>query len=233
MQLVLLSANATISLMYEIEIKTLLGEKEKADAFRKSLLAEGAQLSGTDSQLNHYFEGEVAQLFDKVKDVVTEQLDTLEKVLNKGSNHSVRTRQKNDGTVLLVAKASIDEGTSANAVSRMEFESAVPLTLDELDALLLDAGLSYQAKWSRDREEYSYGDIAITLDRNAGYGYLSEFEKVLENEEEVASAREELLEKMGCFGLQELPQDRLERMFAFYNANWPEYYGTDRVFVVE
>ena len=226
-------ADATISLMYEIEIKTLLGEKEKADAFRESLLAEGAQLAKTDSQLNHYFEGGVERLFDSVKEAVTDQIETLEEVLAKGSNHSVRTRQKNDGTVLLVAKASIDEGTSANAVSRMEFESAVPLSLDELDELLLKAGLAYQAKWSRDREEYSYGDIAITLDRNAGYGYLSEFEKVLENEEEVAAAREELLEKINHFGLEELPQDRLERMFTFYNQNWPEYYGTDKVFVVE
>jgi len=219
--------------MYEIEIKSLLGEQKNADAFRKSLLAEGAKLTGTDSQLNHYFKGGVEKLYDRAKDVVIEQLDILEKVLTKGSDHSVRTRKKNDGTVLLVAKASIDEGTSANAVSRMEFESPVDLSLDALDKLLLDAGLEYQAKWSRDREDYSFEDIAITLDRNAGYGYLSEFEKILKNEEDVSEAREQLLKKMQHFGLEELPQDRLERMFTYYNSNWPEYYGTEKVFVVK
>lgn len=219
--------------MYEIEIKSLLGEKENADTFRESLLTGGARLKNTDSQLNHYFEGEIHRLFDNVKGIVEDHLDTLEKVLTQGQNHSIRTRQKNDGTVLLVAKASIDEGTSANAVSRMEFEGAVSLTLEELDELLIKSGLGYQAKWSRDREEYSYSDISITLDRNAGYGYLSEFEKVVKDEANVTKAREELLEKMSEFNLQELPQDRLERMFAFYNQHWPEYYGTDRVFFVE
>jgi len=33
--------------------------------------------------------------------------------------------------------------------------------------------------------------------------------------------------------VEELPQDRLERMFAYYNKNWPEYYGTEKIFVIE
>ena len=36
----------------------------------------------------------------------------------------------------------------------------------------------------------------------------------------------------GC-GLVELDQDRLARMFEFYNSNWEDYYGTDNVFIVE
>jgi hypothetical protein len=38
---------------------------------------------------------------------------------------------------------------------------------------------------------------------------------------------------MAKLGVEELPQDRLERMFAHYNAHWPEYYGTEKVFVIE
>ena len=34
-------------------------------------------------------------------------------------------------------------------------------------------------------------------------------------------------------GVEELAQDRLERMFAYYNANWPTYYGTEETFTVE
>ena len=38
---------------------------------------------------------------------------------------------------------------------------------------------------------------------------------------------------IGDLEVEELDQARLERMFAFYNANWRDYYGTDKVFVVE
>ncbi len=34
-------------------------------------------------------------------------------------------------------------------------------------------------------------------------------------------------------GVAELPQDRLERMFAYYNLHWPEYYGTENIFTIE
>jgi len=38
---------------------------------------------------------------------------------------------------------------------------------------------------------------------------------------------------MESLGVRELPQDRLERMFKFYNSHWREYYGTDKIFTVE
>ena len=40
----------------------------------------------------------------------------------------------------------------------------------------------------------------------------------------------DVMEKLGA---EELAQERLERMFTFYNAHWPEYYGTDNVFTIE
>lgn len=218
--------------MYEIEIKSLLGEQKWADAFRERLLESGGKLTSKNSQLNHYFQGDMTKLAEHVREMVTDEVEKLEDILARGTDHSVRTRQKGND-VILVVKASIDDGTSANAISRMEFESSMPITLEELDQLLLAAGLDYQAKWSRYREEYAYEDIAITLDCNAGYGWLSEFEKVVDTEEDVPATRETLLAKMQAFGLEELPQDRLERMFEYYNTHWPEYYGTDKVFVVK
>jgi len=69
--------------------------------------------------------------------------------------------------------------------------------------------------------------------RMLGYGYLAEFEKILADESAVQSARAEIESIMSELGVAELPQDRLERMFAHYNQNWPDYYGTDKVFVIE
>lgn len=222
---------------FEIEIKSLLGAQENADAFRERLLcfSTPAKLTGKNSQLNHYFTGgDMQALADAIDPYLNEEhKESLKKVLQEGKSHSIRTRQV-DGKVLLVVKASIGEDTSANGVSRMEFEEAIAsLTLDELDQVLLDSGLEYQAKWSRDREEYALGDVNVCLDRNAGYGYLTEFEKVIDSADEAQSTKEGLLQLMQELGVYELPQDRLERMFAYYNANWRDYYGTDKVFTIE
>lgn len=223
---------------FEIEIKSLLGEKENAEALKQRMceLDPNCQLSGNNKQLNHYFEGgDMEELLKAASlHLADDQIKKLSHIVNVGSSFSVRTRQK-DEQVLLVVKASLDEGTSANTVSRLEFEEEVDLSLEELDNLLLAAGFHYQAKWSREREEYNYKGINVCLDKNAGYGYLAEFEKVLEGEDDsaVASAKAGIEALMAELEVSELPQDRLERMFAHYNQNWPEYYGTDKVFIIE
>jgi adenylate cyclase class IV len=58
--------------------------------------------------------------------------------------------------------------------------------------MLLDSSFEYQAKWSRQREEYSAGDMNICLDKNAGYGYLAEFEKVLDLDSDYQEAKKEI-----------------------------------------
>ncbi len=233
---------------YEIEIKSLLGEEENAKKLYEKMcqLDPNCQRVTGNKQLNHYFEparsddhsgggGNMEDLVMKVSSHLSdEQLKKLSDISSAGTSFSVRTRQK-DEQVLLVVKASVDEGSSANTVSRLEFEEEVPLSLDELDAVLLEAGFRYQAKWSREREEYNYKGANVCIDKNAGYGYLAEFEKVLESEDDsaVVAARADIESLMQELGVEELPQDRLERMFAHYNQNWPEYYGTDRVFKIE
>jgi len=221
---------------YEIEIKSLLGEKEAAEALKAKMCALDPKTVciSTNKQLNHYFEGgDVHKLFEKTKHLfgAVEQAK-FQTIVTKGSDFSIRTRQRDDET-LLVLKAAIDGGTSANSVSRLEFEESVALTLDELDTLLLEAGFSYQAKWSREREEYTYKGATVCIDKNAGYGHLAEFEKVVPHGEAVEGVRAELESLMAELGVNELPQDRLARMFAHYNANWAEYYGTDKTFTIE
>jgi adenylate cyclase class IV len=130
-------------------------------------------------------------------------------------------------------KASIGDDTSANGVKRMEFEEKVAMSLEKLDTLVLSAGFEYEAKWSREREEYVCKGTNVTLDKNAGYGWLAEFERVVSDEKELGDAEHSIRNLMQELGVLELKQDRLERMFAFYNAHWPEYYGTEKIFVVE
>lgn len=225
-----------MSKSYEIEIKSLLGSKENADALRQKIVGKGGKIAGTvqDKQLNHYFiYTDLGKFRDNILPHIPEnKKEIFSKIVTEGKNFSIRTRETND-KVILVIKASLDDHSSSNGVSRMEFEAEMNMSLEALDRLLLDAGLQYQAKWSREREEYKMGDTTICIDKNAGYGYLAEFEKVVGDENEAGETKRSLLCLMSDFGVEELGQDRLERMFSFYNSHWPEYYGTDKVFNID
>ncbi len=220
---------------YEVEVKSLLGSEESAEMLRARLrnLDPESKVISRNKQLNHYFMGgDLVRLAAGVtKYISADALIKLKDIALRGKEFSVRTRDK-DGEVFLVVKASVGDDSSSNGVARMEFEEKVSVSLDELDQLLIDAGFQYQAKWSREREEYLCKGVNVCLDRNAGYGWLAEFEKVVDSEEEVRGARHDIRNLMDACGVLELQQDRLERMFAFYNAHWGEYYGTDKVFTI-
>lgn len=220
---------------YEVEIKSLLGDKNKADAFRGKLTSENkTKLTSTSKQLNHYFIGGNLLLLSQIagRFLPSGKADEFTKIAKKTKSFSVRTRQKDDD-IIFVIKASVDNTTSENGIARVEFEEKVNLPLETLDSLIREAGFDYQAKWSREREEYSYGDINICLDKNAGYGWLVEFEKIIEAEEDILRAKEQLRALMKQLFVEELSQDRLQRMFDYYNKHWMAYYGTDKTFTIE
>lgn len=225
---------------YEVEVKSLLGSQERADELRTALHAAdpASTLVSQNKQLNHYFAGgTLANLAGIVSSHLSETGRTkLADFAARAKDFSVRSRFASEGTqekVLFVLKASVGDDSSANGVARMELEEPVALSLEGLDNLILSAGFAYQAKWSREREEYAVAGSTVTLDKNAGYGWLAEFERVVDNEEQVAAARAEIQALMDTVGATELHQDRLARMFDFYNTHWQEYYGTDKIFTLE
>ncbi len=221
---------------YEVEVKALLGSAERAEEVRNALKEADptCTLHSRNKQLNHYFEGgDISKLVEVAAPKFPLEISgRLRDLAKRASSFSVRTREK-DGVVFLVVKVSVGDDTSENGIARMEFEENVPMTLAELDALVLSAGFTYQAKWSREREEYVCKGINVTLDKNAGYGWLAEFERVVDDPTKVDEAQRDVRALMEALGVAELPQDRLARMFAFYNSHWPEYYGTDKIFVIE
>ncbi|HEY0010951.1 MAG TPA: CYTH domain-containing protein [Candidatus Paceibacterota bacterium] len=221
----------------EIEIKCLLGDEQAAHDFRNKLAAEfpGVGASLREKQLNHYFEGgDLATLAERIAPRLTgNDRANLARIVERAASASVRTREV-DGLARFVVKASLGDDSSENGVVRVEVDAPVEgMTLDELDTEILEAGYAYQAKWSRAREVYEVPGVTVCIDRNAGYGYLVEFEKVIDDPAEVEASRAELEEVMRLLGVEELPQDRLERMFKHYNEHWPEYYGTTKVFIIE
>lgn len=194
----------------------------------------GLACGSTSEQLNHYFEGgDPLVLVERLQSHLSSDVIKKMKEMATGQKISVRTRGVS-GIAKIVMKASVGSDSSDNGVIRMEIDEPVTgMTLDALDEELCAAGYRYQAKWSRSREEYQLGTITVCLDKNAGYGYLVEFEKVITDPAQMVEAKREIEDLMTTLGVDELPQDRLERMFAYYNEHWPEYYGTEKVFVVE
>lgn len=218
---------------YEIEIKTLLGSKKNAETLVLKMKVKDPELKnlGTHTQLNHYFEtGDIKKLYENIKGYVkAEKLEIFTKLVDHVNDYSVRTRFAS-GKVIFVIKASVDDTTSSNGTARMEFESQVDLSLEELDKILLDSGFKYQAKWSRERQDYKFQGMNVSIDKNAGYGYLAEFEIVSEDPSQAETLKEQLRGTMAELGVEELNQDRLARMFDYYNKNWPDYYGTEKFF---
>jgi len=228
---------------YEVEVKALLGGPERAEELRRAMKAvdPSCTLTSKNKQLNHYFEidpgvprgGSLQGLSHALSPHISDPARAkLDRMASGATKSSLRTRKKDDD-VYVVVKASVDDTTSENGIARIEFEERVALSLDELDRLILKNGFKYQAKWSREREEYVCIGINVTLDKNAGYGWLAEFERVVDDDKQLENARKEIRALMSDLAVEELAQVRLERMFAHYNAHWPEYYGTEKIFVVE
>lgn len=222
---------------FEVEIKSLLGNEENAYLFKKRLAEQSEKpvyIKSVSNQLNHYFiGGDKQKLYTRLsKYLKPSARKHMETITKNATELSIRTRQS-DGKVKFVIKASLGSDSSANGVVRRELEETVDLTLAQLDKEVLKAGYKYQAKWSRQREELQMGDITVCFDKNAGYGYVVEFEKVLRDKRNLTKARNDILKVMKKLGVEELDQGRLERMFKHYNKNWDRYYGTTNVFTLK
>ena len=219
---------------YEIEIKSLLGSRAEADRLLAAMKAVDPSFAktGASRQLNHYFEGKGD--WNAVLKALDGEGDKKEFIdlATKAKDFSLRTRDA-DGKVLLVLKAAIDDTTSANGTARREFDKQVAMTLDQLDEIIINAGFTYQAKWSREREEFAFAGANITIDKNAGYGYLAEFEMIESDPSKADGTKAKLRDLMKQVGAEELDQARLGRMFDYYNTHWREYYGTEKIFVIQ
>lgn len=227
-----------VAQQYEVEVKTLLGDQAAADAFIGKLQAADPELSqiGESSQLNHYFDesGDPAALLEAVKPTLKlADFESFKQILDQSKTFALRTRQDSAG-VKLVIKAAKDGEDVQHAVERLEGEYLTDqAAIDEMDAKIQAAGYGFLSKWSRDRKEFKFKDNTVTLDRNAGYGYVAEFERIVTEESATAAAKQSILDELAALGLEELSQERIGRMFTHYNEHWPEYYRTNKTFIVE
>lgn len=221
----------------EVEIKTLLGSAENAKKFVSRLyeIDPETQLVDQNSQLNHYFvDGDINKLAEKSKDFLTDsEYQNFVELIKISSNYSLKTREVDQTKVFLTVKVTVDNTSNDFGTARKEFETEVDLSLADLEKILLECGFEYQAKWSRSRDEYKFLDTNVTIDKNAGWGYIAEIEQIVQENQDVDKVKKYLREQMTKIGFEEVKQDRLARMLDFYNKNWRDYYGSEEFFVLE
>lgn len=214
--------------MFEVEVKALIRDY---DVIKSKLLKEGYIYKNRECQLNHYFNYDdysLAYLFNNLRTYLTtdQELD-LSNVIGKGSNLSIRTRSINEKETYFITKYSIFDENSSNGSIRKEYEVLLEMPLVNLDNLLLDAGLNYRSKWSRQRELFIKDTITATIDLNAGYGYLLELEILTNELEGTQQIKKQLLQELATLELEELDSCLLTYMFNYYENNWEKFYGTN------
>jgi len=219
----------------EIEVKILLQSQENAEKFLKALKKNSeVKIFEKSSQLNHYFRNwDLNILSNNIKKYLnSEDKIKLEDLINKAKWFSVRTRKLND-RVILVIKATLNENEdSINWTWRIEFEADINLSINELDELILNSWFEYETKYSRDRIEYRYKDYNVTIDKNSGYWYLAEIEKVVKDKKDLEKITKEIRDEIKLLWFKELSQERIWRMYKHYINVWPHYYGTNNWFNV-
>ncbi len=222
---------------YEVEVKVLLSDEKVADDFLAQLTDADPGFTKTKetNQLNHYFksDGNKEKLLANIAPSLTmSDRDSLKSMFESYEDVTIRTRDAN-GSQILAVKAAKKGYDKDHALVRAEGDyETTAKTIDGLDAKVLAAGYNYLSKWSRWRRTYRYKDFTVMIDRNAGYGFVAEIESVVNDENQAHIAKDKILAELHELGFDELSQDRLGRMFAHYNQHWPEYYQTDKTFVI-
>lgn len=103
---------------------------------------------------------------------------------------------------------------------------------ETLDKILVTLGYEYDTKWYRKRIEYKYEDFHITLDFNAGYGWVTEIELMV-GEGEEKKAKELILQFAKKLGIDPTPKETFNKMYEYYKKNWEKYYTTKEVFDID
>jgi adenylate cyclase class IV len=219
-----------MSQQIEVEVKALVSDISE---LRSRIEYEyPSAIKAVSKQLNHYFAStkqSLSNLFLNIETSEAWQSLELPADVYTADNINVRTRWDSVQGSLFIIKYSLVDSNSENGNVRREIELPIAIDLETLDQMILNNGLVYQSKWSRDRVEYKIADWSICTDLNAGYGGLCEVETVVSDASETREALRFCLYKLSELGLIELDSNLLKKMFAFYSANFNDFYGTDKL----
>lgn len=225
----------------EIELKTIPTNPQLFREFLEGYC--GSPIQTIALQLNHYFFSDnKAGFIESVKQIVgNAEAVQVQEFMDKATKFSLRTRSNDGGNAIVVLKFALSGGDAVNGDSRIELEFETDTPMVEADIILENFGVLTESRWSRRREVFATPEgMNICFDTNAGYGVFVEIELVESAEglsdSQVTARKNAMLAEVKAWaktnGLEELPKEKLARMYQYYVANWRNYYGTNGVFVI-
>lgn len=188
----------------EIELKFF--SSKSIDLLRRDLLARGWIPRGSVEQMNHYFDSRAGSLRTRYE-------------------RKISSTREGVPRVYLVAKSGELHGSV-----RKEYELSVDSTLEQLDELLITAGNNLKSRWYRRRETLGKDGISICLDRNDGYGFVVEIEKMSYTDDGADESVLMIRTLADSLGLEEISKATLDKMYKHYTDNWSDYYRKGKTF---
>jgi adenylate cyclase class IV len=217
--------------MYEVEVKALVNDVNELRNKVEKIYPNYVNKIYS-KQFNHYFSYTDKARLNLLYDIETsdnwKQFVILPDDIYSANNLAIRTRWDSEKGTLFIIKYAINDDDAQNGVVRRELELSVAVDIDTLDEWILNNGLTYESKWSRERVEFQYDNFSICTDLNSAYGGLCEVETIIADKSELTAAHfyvEDILEQLG---LQELDPQILDKMYRFTCLYWNDFYGTTK-----
>ncbi len=218
----------------EIEIKYLLDDQQARDQLVAAALQRfpDMKLKKSSVIISFFYKKPPAKnLETAIKRIVDPQnQEQVVRLIRKSGDLVVKARSIDD-TVYFAVKGSPAGQDAVHAVSRLEFEVAVDISLDELGHRLEESGVQLVSKFSSWRDFYAL-DSALNMDVEfvSGYGYKAEIELLVEEEDSEDEHIERIRKIAKEVGIQEASQELFGKMYHYYNQNWQEYFSTRKTF---
>jgi predicted adenylyl cyclase CyaB len=90
---------------------------------------------------------------------------------------------------------------------------------ERLEQLFHALGYNVYIKWFRKRHNFKWQGIDVAVDFTKGYGYIIEFEKLVE-ENEKENVLEFLKEKFNMLDISMTSRQEFDQKFNYYKENW-------------
>lgn len=94
---------------------------------------------------------------------------------------------------------------------------------DTLFKMFEEISLPVKIKWYRIRKSFEWNDINIELDYTYGYGHIIELESVINDESQVAAAKEHLTNILNELNIPLSEKELFNEKFKDYEKNWSTY----------
>lgn len=94
---------------------------------------------------------------------------------------------------------------------------------NDLFRMLETLGYEVEIKWFRKRIQLQYQQFDVTIDYSIGYGYIVEFELMVNEEVNIDQAKKELQSAFKKFNIDDSSKEEFNSKYNDYKNNWLEY----------